>query len=148
MVKTRLEELDMGFFDLFKSKPEPPADAPSPVETLLVMNYKHSKGFRGFKRIRLTTYKDNVAQRNIKKLLDQEISEVTLTVKVDNVTATEPYKLVDVKANGLHVGTHYSHGDTEYVDLILAGSIDAVHLRLEDAGDRYNSTLFVHIKEK
>lgn len=138
----------MGFFDIFKAPKEPTPAAAPPVETLLVMNYKHSKGFKGFKRIRLVTYGDDDAQRNIKRLLDQEISDVTLTVKVDNVTATEPYNLVDVKANGLHVGTHYSHGDTEYVDLILAGSIDKVHLKLEDAGDRYNSTLFVHIKEK
>jgi hypothetical protein len=148
MVKTRLEELDMGFFDLFKSKPEPPADAPSPIETLLVMNYKHSKGFKGFKRIRLATYKDNVAQRNIKKLLDQEISDVTLTVKVDHINFTEPSRFMDVMADGLHIGTDYPYDDDPYIDMVLSGSIDAVHLRLEDAGDRYNSTLFVHIKEK
>ena len=143
----RLEELDMGFFDLFKSKPEPPAVAPSPIETLLVMNYKHSKGFRGFKRIRLATYGDDVAQRNIRKLLDQEISDVTLTVKVDNNNFTEPTRFLDVAADGLHVGTHYPHGDNKYIDMILAGQIDQVHVRLKDAGDKYISTLFAHIKE-
>lgn len=138
----------MGFFDIFKAPKEPTPGAAPPVETLLVMNYKHSKGFRGFKRIRLATYKDNVAQRNIKKLLDQEISEVTLTVKVDHINFTEPSRFMDVIADGLHIGTDYPYDDDPYIDMVLAGSIDAVHLRLEDAGDRYNSTLFVHIKEK
>ena len=135
----------MGFFDLFKQTQT--EAAPLPVETLLVMQYKHSKGFRGFKRIRLATYGDDAAQENIRKLLDQEISTVTLTVKVDNINFTTPECFVDVAADGLHIGTHYPNGDMQHVDRILSGYIDQVHLRLEDAGDRYNSTLFVHIKE-
>lgn len=130
----------MGIFNLFK-KP-----AAAPVETILVMQHKQSAGFKGFKRIRLTTYGDEIAQGNIKLLIDQDISEVTLTVKVDNNNFTEPTRFLDVAADGLHVGTHYPHGDNKNIDLILSGAVDQVHVRLEDAGDKYIGTLFVHIK--
>lgn len=135
----------MKIFDLFKTTPAASSD---PSKTLLSMTFKHSKGFRGFKRIGLVTYKDNVAQKNIKKLLDAEISEVTLTVKVDDKNFTKPERFVDVAADGLHIGTHYPNGDNRHINKILNGEIDKVHIRLEDAGDRYGSQLFIHIKEK
>lgn len=135
----------MKLFDLFKT---PPAADSDPSKTLLSMTFKHSKGFRGFKRIRLTTYGDKVAQKNIKKLLDAEISDVTLTVKVDNKNFTEPEYLIDVAVDGLHIGTHYANGDNSRIDAVRSGMVDKVHIRLEDGGDRFNSYLFIHIKGK
>lgn len=133
----------MGLFDVFKAHE---ADAPQ-IETLMIMRFDHSKGFRGFKRIRLATYGDDIAQENIKKLLNTEISDVTLVVKVDNINFTEPMKFVDVSADGLHIGTYYPNGDDRYVDSILSGKVDKTHLRLEYRDDRYVGYLFVHLAE-
>ena len=130
----------MGLFDKFKTQKK------QPLETLAIQHLHHSDSFRGFKRIKLVNHGDADAQRNIKKLLGKGISEVTVTVKVDNNNFTEPVRFIDVAADGLHVGTFYEHDPNEYIDKIIHGSVDAAHIKLEDACDRYYSTLFIHIQ--
>lgn len=124
-------------------------------ETLYSTTYSHSKNFRGFKRIHLTTYGEKLANDGIKKLIASNPSgdpfnvdsrTIQLDVIRDNITFTEPQYYLNVYVDGLRIGTGYRCRE-EYISHIVSGHVDKVHVRIDDDDDRFSSYLFIHIAD-
>lgn len=140
----------MLFFKRNTKKPSTPG-----LDTLYGATYSHSKGFRGFKRIRLTTYGEKLANDGIRKLMKSNppddpfnIDNRTIRLEVvrDNSSFTEPQHYLNVYVDGLRIGTSYSCRE-EYISHIVSGHVDKVHVKIEDDDDRFSSYLFIHIAE-
>ena len=136
----------MGILDRFRSQPAPPAaKAVRDYENIITLTYQHSEHFRGFKRIHLSTYGFQPVQDGIRSIIGSPIAVVELQLIRDNASFTEPIRVLKVFADGVHIGTYFENSPNQYLDMLLDNQIDKVHIELEDAGDRYNSKLFVHI---
>lgn len=119
-------------------------------------DYPHSKGFRGFKRIDLSTYHNAPAIKGIHALMRSNpksdpfnVDHRTIRLKVvqDNRTFTTPKLYLDIFVDGNMIGTLYSdYGN--FVDTIMSNMVDKVHVRIEDGGDRFISYLFIHTKDE
>lgn len=126
------------------------------IEVIYKKDYKHSKGFRGFKRIDLSTYGNTLAIKGIQNLMKSNpgdnpfnIGDRTICLKVvrDNYTHTTPIVYLDVYVGGNMIGTLYSdYGN--FVNTITSNMVDKVHVRIDDGGDRFISYLFIHIKDE
>lgn len=119
-------------------------------------DYPHSKGFRGFKRIDLSTYHNAPAIKGIHALMKSNpksdpfnVDHRTIRLKIvqDNYTFTEPKLYLDIFVDGYMIGTLYSdYGD--FVNTIMSDAVDKVHVLIEDGDDRFISYLFIHIKDE
>lgn len=127
----------------------------SGIETLYNGIYSHSKNFRGFKKIRLTTYDEKIVNDSIRKLIslnppsdpfNVDGRTIQLEVIRDNATFTEPHYYLNVYVDGLRIGSGYDCRE-EYITHIISGHIDKVHVSIEDDDDRFCSNLFIHIAD-
>lgn len=118
--------------------------------------YTHSSGFRGFKRIALTTYKDSAVNSGIRALKRLNPNSdpfcanwrnVRLVVGINNTWATTPVRYMDVFVDGCIVGRYFDYDHDDIIDYISSNMIDKVHVEIEDLGEKYRSRLFVHIAE-
>jgi len=116
---------------LFRKKRTAPE--PKPV---VVFTVPHSKGFRGYKRIKLATYKDEIAQEGLRRISAADsIGRISLSVY--ELQDTPPF--VRVEADGNRAGTMWNDSWKEYIDLIRAGRCSSAHLNVSDD----NAYLFV-----
>ena len=114
---------------LFKKKPKKKPD-PDP---LFVRSVPYSQSFKGFKRIKLSTFQDPLA--------DAVIEAVKAADDIDQITF-KAYRfegtsgpLLRVYADGNKLGTIWSASYKEYYNLIKAGKCAAASVAFVDAGD-------------
>ena len=105
---------------LFKKKPQMDFAVP------------HADGFKGFKRIKLATYKDEYAYKGIKKLGTKPITNVGFQLfKHDNAIG------INVYANDNKIGTIWRDSWTDYYKAIKAGKVRAAHVDIVDPDEVY-----------
>ena len=92
----------------------------------------YSNNFRGFKRLKLATYKDEYAQAGLLSLQDLP--------SYDRVTFTKipDYDGINVSVDGHKVGTIWKHSWTEYYDAIISEKVEKAHLKIDE-----NAYLFI-----
>ena len=100
---------------LFKRKPKMDFTVP------------HSDGFKGYKRIKLATYKDEYAYKGIKELGAKPISTVGFQIYEDGQN-----NCVRVFADGHRIGTIWKHSWTSEYNKIKAGKVRAAHVDIVD----------------
>ena len=110
------------------------------IESEKSITYKQSHSFRGFKRIKLSSYGNKESLDGIAAFTDKDISEATITVRVikgENSRA-------EVYVEGQQVGTVWADsGWAEYYEDLKNNRVDKVMVRIED-GESY---LFIHRAE-
>ncbi len=111
---------------LFKKK-KPTAPNPDAVFT-----YPQTKNYRGFKRIKLTSYGYKPAQDGIAAVSKMDLTDATIDILL--VTKTDsPYAIVKVGPH--HVGTIFS-SNFDHFGALLDGKVSAVRLEVRD-GESY-----------
>ncbi len=134
----------MGLFD-FLSKPK--KTTPTPLKKV---TFKHSEGFRGFKRIPLVNYKDKESEIGIAALKD-----LGFDFKGKDITIKEFYyngnnQAISVYVDGYKIGSLFPNTseDEDRIRLILNSGVSAVHVRIDYSGemnDRHYAYLFIKI---
>lgn len=100
------------------------------------MTYKQSHSFRGFKRIKLSSYGHKPSLDGIAAFTDKDLSEATITVRVikgENSRA-------EVYVDGQQVGTVWADSWTECFEDLKNNRVDKVMVLIQD-GESY---LFIH----
>ena len=107
---------------LFKKKPkfEPGLTVP------------HTDTFKGYKRIKLATYKDKNAHAGIRDLGSAPISYVGFQIYEDPQN-----KCVNVYADGNRIGTIWKHSWENYYKAIKSGKVSAAHVMINDPDEVY-----------
>ena len=111
-----------------KKKAEP---APAPVQPSFTLTVPHTKNYRGFKRIKLATYKDPYAEAGIKFVKGSEIKGITFEEYLYENTSP----LMRVYADGNQIGTIWSSSWQEYFDMIRSGHCTKASVSFADSGD-------------
>jgi hypothetical protein len=106
---------------LFKKK-KPTAPEPDAVFT-----YPQTKNYRGFKRIKLTSYGYQPAQDGIAALSGSDLSDATITIAV----FVDEYPRAVVSVGQYEVGTIWQHSFNQFGTL-LDGKVSAVRLEIRD----------------
>lgn len=125
--------------DAVKSAGKP---APAPKQTVLWnKTFRQSDSFKGYKRIKLTTYKEFGVDATLAHFAKKDYNFKNSTIQLQNVrvTGANDFKAVNVYADAMRIGCTYDTYSS-YEDLMK--DIDAVHLKVD--GDVY---LFVHYAE-
>ena len=107
---------------LFKKKPKFEPDLTVP----------HTDTFKGYKRIKLATFKDKDAYAGIKALGANPISYVSFVFG-----SADGSPFVHVYADQHRVGTIWKHSWTDYFKAIKAGKIRAAHVMVVDRDEVY-----------
>lgn len=111
---------------LFRRKPK--ATAPKPDA---VYSYPQTQNYRGFKRIKLSSYGYQPALDGIRALADADLSDAT--IKISIYEDESPRGMVSV---GTHeVGTIWRHSFDQF-GALKNGKISALHLEIRD-GEPY-----------
>lgn len=111
---------------LFKKKKK---TAPKPDA---VFTYPQTKNYRGFKRIKLTSYGYQPAMNGIAAVSKMDLTDATIDILL--VTKTDsPYAIVKVGPH--HVGTIWKRNFDQF-GALLDGRVSAVRLEIND-GDSY-----------
>ena len=152
----------MGLFSRKKTKPAPVASIP-PYKSLL---FECSKGFRGYKRYRLTTYGYEPIQRGIDALkipnpkyqVDPEVDKYIFDLvgkQVEIRLLLNNDSTMPVFVNGNQIGTYFANSDEEkqLMHDFANGKIESVHVRIEWAPQNIISTnkkgkLEVNVEER
>lgn len=159
----------MGLFSRKKAKPTPTASVP-PYKSLF---FECSKGFRGYKRYRLTTYGYEPTKRGIDALkipnpkynVDPEVDKYIFDLvgkQVEIRLLLNDDAIMPVLVNGNQIGTYFAYTDEEkqLPHDFANGRIESVHVRIEwnpqniistnkkgklevNVEERYKSYLFV-----
>lgn len=106
---------------LFKKK-KPTAPTPSAV-----FNYPQTKNYRGFKRIKLSSYGYQPALDGIAALSGSDLSDATITITV--FVDENPRAVVSV--GQFEVGTIWQHSFNQF-GALLDGKVSAVRLEIRD----------------
>ena len=127
--------------DAAKSKP---AAKQAGSTVIWTKTYNQAKSFKGFKRIRLTTYKERDVDATLSYFAGRNYDFTNSAiqfqyVRVMNGSVIGGFSVVNVYADAKRIGCIY---DTNYdnFDLLTKENIDSAYLRV-DNGDVY---LFVH----
>jgi len=142
-------------FNSKKSDPEPVLTQERVIpkkDILSVQTFTHSRGFKGFRRVKLSTYGLDGVELNHRYLykknkFDFDNSAIQLmTVKATNETGT----CIRVVIEGRFVGNIYKNErNAEIFDNIVDKNIDKVHAHVEYAEDdkgllAYDTYIMVH----
>ena len=121
--------------------------APANNEPVVLWNktFTQSGSFRGFRRIKLTTYGEDLVQDTLAYFAQSGYNFKGCTIKLESLSITGTFtdrllRVVNVFVDGKRIGCVYDNGTSQY-DLLANSEYDKVHLRVED-GEVY---LFVHI---
>ena len=97
--------------------------AQSDLAPSFTISIPYSKNFRGFKRMKLTTYQDPLVDLDaIKSASDPD------AILFEEYLYPDTPPLMRVSADGMRLGTIWSSSWTEYYDLIRSGKCTAVSL--------------------
>lgn len=107
---------------LFKKK-KPTAPKPDAV-----FSYPQTKNYRGFKRIKLTSYGYQPAQDGIAALSGVDLTDATIDILMVDKPGS-PYAIVKVGPH--HVGTIFSSNFDQF-GALLSGKVTAVRLEIRD----------------
>lgn len=121
--------------------------APAKNEPVVLWNktFTQSGSFKGFRRIKLTTYGEDLVQDTLAYFAQSRYNFKGCTIKLESLSITGTFtdrllRVVNVFVDGKRIGCVYDNGTSQY-DLLANSEYDKVHLRVED-GEVY---LFVHI---
>ena len=135
----------MSLFNFGKKKVEP-AGEPIKKEPIIIWSkeFKQAGSFKGFRRIRLTIYKEDGVDDTLLYFKERNNDFKGRTIRLDHVripgTVHEDVDFVNVYADNMRIGAIYSSNEMSY-KLLTENEYDKAHIRVED-GDVY---LFVHI---
>jgi hypothetical protein len=130
---------------LFKKKPKL-ANIPFQTTTeLWTKTFPQSGSFKGFRRIKLTTYGEDLVQDTLAYFAQNGYNFKGCTIKLESLSITGTFtdrllRVVNVFVDGKRIGCVYDNDAQRYA-LLANSEYDKVHLRVED-GEVY---LFVHI---
>ena len=99
-------------------------------------NYEQSKNYRGFKRVKLSSYGHKLSEAGIAVLTGSDLSDAAINIRV----IADQYPRVEVRVNGNQVGTIWKRSNEEYYQWFKSGSVDKARVEISD-GDSY---LFIH----
>ena len=105
---------------LFKKKPEMDFIVP------------HADNYKGFRRIKLATYRDEYAYAGIRKLGAKPISAVGFEL----IKHPDTYG-INVYANDNRIGTIWRDSWADYYKTIKAGKVSAAHVDIVDPDEVY-----------
>ncbi len=105
---------------LFKKKPEMDFIVP------------HTDNYKGFRRIKLATYRDEYACAGIRKLGTKQIRTVGFQV----IKHPDTYG-INVYANDNRIGTIWRDSWADYYKVIKAGKVSAAHVDIVDPDEVY-----------
>lgn len=132
----------MGILNLFSKK--------SSVPDLKAYAMPQAHGFKGFKRLYLTNHNDKESEKGLKNLkktnfnfTDKEISLQEFKYNNDKNVG------ICVSVDGNKIGTFFANTeeDRKFLDIIHSGNFEKLYAKVEAVSDRYNSYLFIKIKE-
>lgn len=110
-------------FNLFKNKSTNPA-------ALWTYSVPYSDHFRGYKRIKLATYNDPVAQAGLKKISKMSsINEIRFEGIPDNG--------INVYVDGFRAGTIWKHSWEDYFKVIKSAKVEKAHINVDDEACLY-----------
>ena len=107
---------------LFKKKPKFEPDLTVP----------HTDTFKGYKRIKLATYKDKYAYAGIRDLGSASISYVSFAFG-----DADGSPLINVYADRHRIGTIWKHSWADYFKAIKSGKVSAAHVMINDPDEVY-----------
>ena len=109
---------------LFSKKKKKAQDDPAPSFTISI---PYSKNFRGFKRMKLTTYQDPLVDLDaIKSAPDPD------AILFEEYLYPDTPPLMRVSFDGIRLGTIWSSSWAEYYDTIRSGRVPAVSLGVSE----------------
>ncbi len=92
----------------------------------------HPDSFKGFKRLKLATYRDETAHSGIKRLGQKPISSVGFQMFSKSGAVG-----INVYANDNRIGTIWKDSWTDYYKVIKAGKVFAAHVDIADPDEVY-----------
>ena len=128
--------------DAVKSKPAPAPKRGAPKQSVLwSKTFRQSGSFEGYKRIKLTTYREFGVDATLAHFARKNYNFDGSAIQLQNVhvVGMNSFKVVNVYADAMRIGCIY---DTNSYYSAFSKDIDAVHLKVD--GDVY---LFVHYAE-
>ena len=90
----------------------------------------HTESYRGYKRIKLASYRDEVAHKGIKKL-------GTLSISYIGFQLIKGQPGINVYADGNRIGTIWKDSWASYYKAIKDGQVKAGHVEIADADTVY-----------
>lgn len=130
--------------DAVKSAGKP---APAPKQTVLWnKTFKQSGSFKGYKRIKLTTYKEFGVDATLAHFAQNGYNFKGSTIRMESILVPNQFvdgdlRVVNVYVNGMRIGCVYDRYDS--YRMLAENNYDKVHIRF-DNGDIY---LFIHLTE-
>ena len=134
-----------------KKKAVKPAPSPKPQTKMLWSHtYPQSSTFRGYRRVKMSTYPKDEVFATIDELKRQKYRLKDRTIRLDHVESDE-YKVVNVYIDNMLIGSVFNNNEEAY-SMLTDYDIDKAHIRIEDsAPDEFyeyvvtaKAFLFVH----
>ena len=146
----------MALFNFGKKKPAPdpepiPLDYKTPKKDIIsVQTFTQSKGFKGFRRVRVSMGTSKVVWNNIEYFRDNGYDFANSAVQVLAIKSeTDPAALLKILVDGRFLGNVYRNNkNAEAFDAIMDKKADKVYVKIEDTvkdGKYYGTETFIMI---
>lgn len=132
----------MGILNLFSKK--------SPAPDLKAYAMPQAHGFKGFKRLYLTNHNDKESEKGLKALKKSDFDFTNKTITLEEFRYNNDKNVgIAVSVDGNKIGSFFANAeeDKKYLDIIHSGNFEKLYAKVEASSDRYNTYLFIKIKE-